>query len=137
MPRIQRGFTLLEVLVAVAVLGVAMAAIIKASLELTANAVDLRDKTFAAWVAGNVATELRLQRAWETGEEKGEAEMGGRRYYWTTEIQDTENPDLRRLDVHVYDDADRHRRLIVHTGLLPDPAREMIPDPIDATAVEQ
>ncbi len=57
----HRGFTLLEVLVALAVLAIAMAALIKTGGENTRSAAYLRDKTLAQWVAMNVIAEQRLK----------------------------------------------------------------------------
>ena len=58
------GFTLIEVLVAVFVLGFALAAIVASTGRYAANAQILREKTLALWVAHNRLTEIGLQPAW-------------------------------------------------------------------------
>ena len=55
-----RGFTLLEVLVALAVIAIALASIIKAVGTGAANASYLRDKTFAHWVAANRLAQMQI-----------------------------------------------------------------------------
>lgn len=136
MNRRQRGFTLLEVLVAVAVLGIAMAAIIKASTEMTGNAVQLRERTLASWVASNVLTELRIARVWETEDRDGETRMAERDWYWAAEIQNTPNPGLRRVDIRIFSDPEHDHAITVLTALLSDPERQeldldMPPPPVE------
>ena len=98
----QRAFTLVEVLVAVAVLAVAMGAIISGMARQTANAAYLREKTIALWVAHNRVTELALERSWPaTGSSNGDVEMGGVRWRWTAEVTETADPKVRRIDVGV------------------------------------
>ncbi|MEX0731405.1 MAG: type II secretion system minor pseudopilin GspI [Aquisalimonadaceae bacterium] len=127
--RRQSGFTLMEVLVAVAVLGIALAAIIKASSEMTANAVELRDRTLANWVAGNVLTELHITRAWEAETREGTAQMGDRDWAWEAEISTTANPALRRVDIRVFSEQPGDHPLTVLSGLLADPAQAAEPSP--------
>src|SRR5690606_22980352 len=61
MSRRARGFTLIEILVALAVVGVGLAALITASGRSTRDAAELRDRTYANWVARNVLAEIRLE----------------------------------------------------------------------------
>lgn len=98
----QQGFTLLEVLVALAILTIAMGALIKSGTEATGNAEYLRDKTLAHWVALNRINELQLARDWPaTGESRGSVEMAGRDWRWEARISDTFDKDIRRLEVEV------------------------------------
>ena len=136
MNRRQRGFTLLEVLVALAVLGIAMAAIVKASTEMTGNAVQLRERTLASWVASNVLTELRIARVWETEDHDGETRMAERDWYWEAEIRSTPNPGLRRVDIRVFSDPGHDHSITVLTALLSNPERQELdlpPPPVEGT----
>ena len=56
------GFTLLEVLIAIAILAFMVPALLLLMTHQSNNAVTLRDRTIAHWIAENKATELRLER---------------------------------------------------------------------------
>jgi general secretion pathway protein I len=118
--RRQRGFTLLEILVALTVLAVTLAAIIKATGDYTANQAYLRDRTFAIWVARNALAQFQIENAWPgVGERKGTAEMGRREWDWLARISQTEEPELRRLDVEVRPlDEDDSEPLAVLSGFV-------------------
>jgi general secretion pathway protein I len=110
MKRWQRAFTLLEVLVALAVLATAMGAVIQAAGDYTANQAHLRDRTFAEWVARNQLAAVQLSDRWpEVGQEKGDAELPapgveteGREWRWEMQVIQTAEEDLRRLDIEVF-----------------------------------
>lgn len=99
----KNGFTLLEVLVALAVLAIALAAIIKTTTENVENAHYLRDKTLAHWVAMNILTETQVRKEWPSlGKQEGTAIMGEHEWHWLMNISETMDHELRRLDVQVY-----------------------------------
>lgn len=98
----MRGFTLLEVMVALAVVAIALAALVKGGSQSAVTAAHLRDKSFAHWVAMNRVAELRLQKEWPaTGDSTGDEEMANRHWYTLAKVIATEDPDLRRLEVEV------------------------------------
>jgi general secretion pathway protein I len=97
-----RGFTLLEVMVALAVLAIALAAMIKGVSDNANNAAYLRDKTFAQWVGMNVVNEQRLAGDWsDKSLQRGEEEMGQHTWYWSYKLSETFDEDVRRLEVEV------------------------------------
>lgn len=101
-----RGFTLLEVLVALAVLALALGALVAAGGRQAAAVEHLRDRTLAEWVAQDQLAELRLQTSWpDPGMRRGATRMGRAEWHWTLEVSATEDPDLRRIDVEVRSDA--------------------------------
>ena len=98
-----QGFTLLEVLVALAVLAIALAAIIKVSGHYAENTRYLRDKTLAHWVAMNVLTDWQVQDKWpDLGKTTGTAMMAEQQWYWIVNVEETPDKDLHRLEVQVY-----------------------------------
>jgi len=104
----QRGFTLLEVMVALAVIVFSLAAVIKTVTSTTSNTIHIRDKTFAYWVAQNQLAEIELT----TGSPKkgftdGEEELAGLTWHWTRKIEGTEDPDTNRVEVSVRKDEDK------------------------------
>lgn len=121
---LQQGFTLLEVLVALAVLALAMGAVIKATSDYTANQSYLRDRTLAMWVARNVLVQYQVTGQWlSVGERKGTQEMGDQEWRWLARISQTEESELRRLDVEVYpvDSDDDENPVSVLSGFLRQP----------------
>ncbi|MDX1571610.1 MAG: type II secretion system minor pseudopilin GspI [Xanthomonadales bacterium] len=103
MRRRQRGFTLLEVLVALTVVAIAMAALVEAGAQQAASRGQVRDQTRAAWVAANALETLRLRETWPSvGERSGQALMGDQTWYWRLTISQTEEPRMRRIDAEVY-----------------------------------
>lgn len=119
-----QGFTLLEVLIALAVLALAMGAVIKAASDYTSNQSYLRDRTLAMWVARNVLVEYQVKGEWlSVGERKGTRDMGNQEWRWLARISQTEEAELRRLDVEVYpvDSDDDENPVSVLSGFLRQP----------------
>ncbi len=96
------GFTLIEVLVALAVAAIGLAAVL-AIVTNTANAAaGVRERTFAAWIASNRIAETRLSDAFPSVDRTtGEVEFAGARWVWEQTVTQTEVPGMRRLDVRV------------------------------------
>lgn len=103
MNRHSRGFTLLEVLVALAILAIAMAALIQAASDSARTQLILQERTIAGWVAENVIAEIQLDDRWPDAGSRfsGEAMMADRDWRWAVEVQATPDPGLRRFDVSV------------------------------------
>ena len=97
-----RGFTLIEMVVALAVLAVAMGALISGMGRYADSAAVLREKTVALWVAHNRLTEIGLDAGWpETGKSDGDVEMAGAEWRWDVSVSETPDPRVRRIDITV------------------------------------
>jgi general secretion pathway protein I len=116
------GFTLFEVLVALAIISVALLAAMRAAGQGTGNAEELRNHLLASWVAQNVLEEQRARGDWpSTGIVNGKATQGGAEFSWREEVIGTPNAAFRRVDIFVYAGEDRSRSLARLTGFLVNP----------------
>lgn len=103
MKRYQQGFTLLEVLVAVAIVGIAMGALLSGFARYADQAGHIRNRTLATWVAHNRMNELMLDAAWPaTGSQEDDMKMSGVEWRYRIEVRPTDDPALRRIDLRVY-----------------------------------
>jgi general secretion pathway protein I len=106
--RQARGFTLLEVLVALAIVAISLGAGLRATGVLTDNAQRLRDVMAAQWCAENQLTALRLARTFPgVGDADFACEQLGRSYPGKLVTRPTPNPSFRRVDAVISDDAGR------------------------------
>lgn len=106
--RRSEGFTLLEVLVAVSIVGIAMGALIAGFGRYADQAGYLRQRTLATWVAHNRMNQLMLEPGWpSTGSNDDKMEMAGVEWPYRIEVRTTEDPQLRRIDLRVYPPATR------------------------------
>ena len=102
-----RGFTLIEVLVALAVLALALGAAVRAAGDQAGTQVLLRENTYARWVGANVVAETRINEPWpQLGMRDGQMRMAGSDWRWRLTVSDTPEKDMRRLDVEVFTGAD-------------------------------
>jgi general secretion pathway protein I len=98
----RRGFTLIEVLVALAIAAVGLAAVLAVVTNTARNSVYLHDKTFASWIALNRLTEVRLDKALPSVDRtSGEVDYGRDKWKWQQTVTQTEVPGMRRVDVSV------------------------------------
>ncbi len=99
------GFTLVEVMVALAVVAVALPALLVALSQQVDATAYLRDKSVAQIVAANKLVEIRvLSRARQSllqGRDSGVMEMADRQWYWWIESKATDVPQFRRLQIDV------------------------------------
>lgn len=117
-----RGFTLLEVLVALVIIGVALAASMRGAMSLTNTAEYSRDKLLALLTAENRLLELRLAREkLEPGEEILPCDQGGIAFTCAQAVKPTPNPFFRRVEVRVFrsDEAGNRRQLAELMTVLP------------------
>ncbi len=113
-----RGFTLLEVLVALVVVAVAIAALARAGSQTIDAQFQAEQRTLALWVADNVLAELRLEASVASGRRQGVSAMGGRDWHWDALIQPAPGDELIRIDVVVFGEASRQNPILAHVGFL-------------------
>lgn len=119
MPR-TRGFTLLEVLVALAIFALVAAVVLTAAGRSVSNAGRLEALTLAGWIADNRMTELQLQQpAPSIGREDTQLEFGGRQWQTLSQVETSGTPGLLRIRVWV---AEAEGRRAAGAGSLEDRA---------------
>jgi general secretion pathway protein I len=99
----NKGFTLIEVLVALAILAIALAAAARASGLSVSGSDRLRQHLLASWVAQNRLAEHAARRDWpDIGARSGETEQGGLPLRWEERVGATPNSRFRRIEISVY-----------------------------------
>ncbi|MDB5798668.1 MAG: gspI [Paucimonas sp.] len=114
------GFTLLEVLVALFIVGTALGASLRAIGSLTTNSTDLRGSMMATWSAENRLTQIRLAHEWPPiGQRNFECPQGDLPLQCEENVFATPNPSFRRVEVSVVDSRDPGRRIIKLAQVVP------------------
>jgi general secretion pathway protein I len=109
----SRGFTLLEVLVALMIVGTALGASLRAIGSLTQNSDGLRATMMATWSAENRLVEVRLARRFPPlGKTNFDCPQGDLKLACMEDVIATPNPRLRRVEVSVYDQNQPERLII-------------------------
>jgi len=107
------GFTLLEVLVALVIVGTALGASLRAVGSLTANSAGLRSAMMATWSAENRLVQIRLAREYPAiGKKTYDCPQGDLQLVCQDEVLASPNPRLRRVEVSVFDKLNPERRII-------------------------
>jgi general secretion pathway protein I len=115
----RRGFTLIEVLVALAIISIALMAALRAAGQGTNNVGELRSRLLAGWVAENLLAEHRARGDWlPLGIQQGSGRQGGQDFNWREEVIATPNAAFRRVEVRVYADGEDAHFLSHLTGFI-------------------
>ena len=97
-----RGFTLIEILVALAIVAVALAAGMRALAQSADSASTLKSRTLALWVAQNRLANAQLADPWPAvGTSAGAAEQANARFVWRETVSATPNPAFRKIEIVV------------------------------------
>jgi general secretion pathway protein I len=99
----QRGFTLLEVLIALAIVAMSVGALLGTITSSASNIIYLKDKTLAEWVALNRLTEVRIDQDMPTkGKRTGNTVMAGMRWEWQEEVVELPIKGMFRVEVRAH-----------------------------------
>jgi len=97
-----RGFTLIEILVALAIIAVALAAGMRALAQSADSATALKARTLALWVAQNRLAVAQVATPWPAlGAYKGNATQAGAQFLWREAVTTTPNPAFRKIEISV------------------------------------
>ncbi|CAI8202297.1 MAG: Type II secretion system protein I [Glaciecola sp. HTCC2999] len=103
----QRGMTLIEVMVALLIFGLAGTAVMKAATENLTSVSQLQDITLATFVANNRLTQLHLEQEWPIrNNQKGDMEIAEVKWYWQQTVTKTQENDLVQVRISVAVDAE-------------------------------
>ncbi|MFH7320070.1 type II secretion system minor pseudopilin GspI [Desulfurivibrio sp. D14AmB] len=104
----SRGFTLMEIIIALLVLSVVAISAVKASGNAIGNIHYLKQQSFAHWVAMNKAAEISSGPAgWESWERSGTAMMADLQWVWSFSVHDTPEAGMRRVEIEVRPEGGR------------------------------
>jgi len=100
--RQSAGFTLIEVMVALAIVGLSLGAVAASVSQMVDAATAMRERTYASWIAQNKIAELRLANVVpEVSDTSGELEFAGLEWAWRANISETGVENLFRVDVAI------------------------------------
>lgn len=103
MKRGARGFTLVEVLIALAVVAIALVAFVSAGAQNADYATYIHQRTIAQMIARNQLVQYQIAANWpSTGKREGNVTMAGSKWHWETTIKGTADDHVRRADVRVF-----------------------------------
>lgn len=115
----QGGFTLIEIVIALLVISIALAAVISTTTNSVDSGAHLRNKTIALWVAQNYINDTVIHKKWpDTGEVKEQVTMNNRVWLIRTDVIATANANMRRMDVRVFFNARDTEPLISLTAYI-------------------
>ncbi|WP_444996879.1 type II secretion system minor pseudopilin GspI [Aliikangiella sp. IMCC44359] len=98
----QRGFTLLEVLIAMVIFGTTVAFLVRNITDQQRAHADIGIKNIAHWVALNKMAETRMELQWpELGVTRGDMEMRNHKWFWLQTVSKTSEKQMRQVEIEV------------------------------------
>jgi general secretion pathway protein I len=108
------GFTLIEVLIALAIISIALTAIIKATAQNTRDTLYIQNKTIANWVGAEIMNEARLELIkppFAPDKLSEEMVLLNQRWKWEAQLKNTHNARIKEIDVTVFQRADEKKSI--------------------------
>ena len=103
------GFTLIEIMVALGITAFGITAVVKVVGNSADMVEELETRMLAGWVASNRMSELRLDRRLPSiGSRSDRVEMGGRTWRYQQNLEETDDPDIYRVEITVFLDGDQN-----------------------------
>lgn len=101
--RLQSGFTLIEVLLALAIIAIALTALLKATAQNIENTQRIKEKAISHWIAmqGVSMIQLNLIQLTQSQESTQVTTMFGQRWYWRTKISSTPFNKIQQISISV------------------------------------
>jgi len=114
------GFTLVEILVALAILSISLSSVLYVINQNTNNLIYLKNKTFAHWVAMNKVAEFRVYPVLIQNSRRlsGRYTLAQREWEWTAHLIHTEDKELDKLNIDVYSAEDSEMKLATLTSFI-------------------
>ncbi|WP_259368130.1 MULTISPECIES: type II secretion system minor pseudopilin GspI [unclassified Colwellia] len=108
MHKLSLGFTLIEVMLAMAIFSIAGIALLSAADNNFKNLSHLESKVLANWVASNQLVAVTLAEEWPPkNNKKGKVEMAGQEWFWLQKVIKTENKNMRSVVIEVRNKEDQ------------------------------
>ena len=102
MNNMVRGFTLIEVMLAIAIFAIAGTALMGSTQNTLANLSHLEQKAVAQWVAANQLVSISLEKKWPPkNNDKGSVEMAGNTWHWLQKVEKTADSGLQQVTIEV------------------------------------
>lgn len=115
----NKGFTLIEVLVALTIIAISLGALITTSGTQASQAGLLKQKTIAHWLALNEITKLQIDKTFpDLGDSSGSTKMANKEWYWIRTTSKTEDENSRQVTFKVFFDKDHKNNLTSLTAYL-------------------
>ena len=107
----KKGFTLIEVVIATFIVGMALIAVVGTIQSITAQTARVQEAFVANLIAKNTMTELQLNPVWsDIGENSETVEMANTNWFKEVTVIATEVETLRRVEISVGIDNDKHHQ---------------------------
>ncbi|MCW8931065.1 MAG: type II secretion system minor pseudopilin GspI [Gammaproteobacteria bacterium] len=110
---VQKGFTLIEIIIALMVISVALGAVIATTSNSIKHGAHIKDKTIALWVAQNAIADISIRKDWlSTGMKTQDVTMSGRQWFIKNNVTQTPDKNMRKMDVSIYTDQSAENKVL-------------------------